>query len=80
MNKMNIVELVELLPDSVKLAVIDFQLVKMKSGEIGTRITLDRILTDVEKTQMVSERFRGLDCIAQHKYAPEIKCSYFYII
>ena len=77
---MNVAELVELLPDSVKLDVVDFQTVKMKGGEIGTRITLDRILTDAEKAQMVSECFRGLDCVAQHKYAPEIKCSYFYII
>ena len=77
---MNVAELVELLPDSVKLDVVDFQTVKMKDGEVGTRITLDRVLTNTEKAQMVSERFRGLDCIAQHKYAPEIKHSYFYIV
>ena len=77
---MNIAELVELLPDSVKLDVVDFQTVKMKDGEVGTRVTLDRVLTDTEKAQMVSERFRGLDCVARHKYAPEIKRSYFYII
>lgn len=77
---MNAVELIELLPDSVKLDVVDFQTVKMKDGEVGTRVTLDRILTDTEKAQMVSERFRGLNCVAQHKYAPEIKRSYFYIV
>lgn len=77
---MNVAELVELLPDSVKLDIIDFQTVKMKSGGVGTRVVLDRILTDTEKAQMASERFRGLDCVAQHKYAPEIKRSYFYII
>lgn len=77
---MNAVELIELLPDSVKLDVVDFQTVKMKGGGTGTRVTLDRVLTDAEKSQMVSERFRGLDCVAQHKYAPEIKRSYFYIV
>lgn len=77
---MDAVALIEMLPDSVKLDVVDFQTVKMKDGEVGTRITLDRILTDAEKAQMVSERFRGLDCVAQHKYAPEIKRSYFYIV
>ena len=77
---MNAIELVVLLPDSVKLDVVDFQTVKMKDGGIGTRVVLDRILTDAEKAQMVSERFRGLNCVAQHKYAPEIKRSYFYIV
>ena len=77
---MDAVALIEMLPDSVKLDVVNFQTVKMKDGEVGTRITLDRVLTNTEKAQMVSERFRGLDCIAQHKYAPEIKHSYFYIV
>lgn len=77
---MNVSELIELLPDSVKLDVVDFQTVKMKDGEVGTRVTLDRVLTDTEKAQMVSKRFRGLNCVAQHKYAPEIKRSYFYIV
>ena len=77
---MDTVALIEMLPDSVKLDVVDFQTVKMKDGEVGTRVTLDRVLTNTEKAQMVSERFRGLDCIAQHKYAPEIKRSYFYIV
>lgn len=77
---MDVVTLIEMLPDSVKLNVVDFQTVKMKDGGVGTRIVLNRILTDAEKAQMVSERFRGLDCVAQHKYAPEIKRSYFYIV
>ena len=54
MNKMNVAELVELLPDSVKLDVIDFQPVEMKSGGVGTRVVLDRILTDAEKAQMLN--------------------------
>ena len=77
---MDAVALIELLPDSVKLDVVDFQTVKMKNGEVGTRVVLDRILTDTEKAQMVSERFKGLDCVAYHRYAPEIKRSYFYVV
>ena len=77
---MDVVALIEMLPDSVKLDVVDFQTVKMKNGEVGIRVVLDRILTDAEKAKMVSERFKGLDCVAYHRYAPEIKRSYFYIV
>lgn len=77
---MNITKLINLLPDSVKPNTIDFQPVKMKDGKTGTRVILDRILTDTEKRQMTSKHFRGLDCIAQHRYAPEIKRSYFYVV
>ena len=77
---MDVVALIEMLPDSVKLDVVDFQTVKMKNGEVGTRIVLNRILTDTEKAQMVNERYKGLDCVAYHRYAPEIKRSYFYIV
>ena len=51
---MDVVALIEMLPDSVKLDVVDFQTVKMKDGGVGTRVVLDRILTDTEKAQMVS--------------------------
>lgn len=77
---MNIAKLVEMLPDTVKPDAVDFQSVKMKDGKIGTRVILDRVLTDTEKQQMTSKHFRGLNCIAQHRYAPEIKCSYFYVV
>lgn len=77
---MNITKLVDLLPESVKLDTIDFQPVKMKDGKTGTRVILDRVLTDTEKQQMTSKHFMRLDCIAQHRYAPEIKRSYFYVV
>ena len=77
---MNIVKLVEMLPDTVKPDTVDFQSVKMKDGKTGTRVILDRVLTDTEKQQMTSKHFRGLDCIAQHRYTPEIKRSYFYVV
>ena len=50
---MNITKLIDLLLDSVKLDIIDFQSVKMKDGKIGTRVVLDRILTETEKQQIL---------------------------
>ena len=77
---MDISRLINLLPDSVQQDTIDFQSVKLKDGKTGTRVVLDRVLTDTEKRQMTSKHFVGLDCIAQHRYAPEIKRSYFYVV
>lgn len=56
---MNIAKLVEMLPDTVKSDTVDFQSVKMKDGKTGTRVILDRVLTDTEKQQMTSKHFRG---------------------
>lgn len=58
--------------------VVNYEILAIR--ELGTRVVLDRILTDTEKQQMTSNHFRGLDCIAQHRYAPEIKRSYFYVV
>lgn len=77
---MNITKIIELLPDSVKSNIIDFQDVKMKSGGNGTRVVLDRVLTDIEKHKMKNNHIIGIDCIAVNKYAPELKRSYFYIV
>ena len=78
---MNIGSMIELLPDSVKVDIIDFTTVKLKSGQIAERITMDRQLTDNEKQTMKSSKhIVGVDCIAQYRYAPEIKKSYFYIV
>ncbi len=76
---MNIFKMIELLPDTVKLNIIDFTTVKLKNGKLAERITLDRLLTDDEKQLMKSKKIIGKDCVAFHKYAPEIKRSYFYI-
>ena len=77
---MNVAKLIELLPNSVKVDVVDFQPVKMKNGKTGTRVLLDRLLTETEKLSMKSKHFIGLDCIATYRYAPEIKKSYFYVV
>lgn len=77
---MNITKLIELLPDSVKPDVVDFAQVKMKDGKIATRVLLDRLLTDTEKQAMKNNYFVGLDCVYCHRYSPEIKKSYFYLV
>lgn len=77
---MNITKSIELLPDSVKPDTVDFVQVKMKDGKTGTRVLLDRLLTDTEKQAMTNKHFIGLDCVACHRYAPEIKKSYFYVV
>ena len=77
---MNITKLIELLPDSVKADTVDFIQVRMKDVKTGTRVLLDRLLTDTEKQEMKSKHFVGLDCVACHRYAPEIKKSYFYVV
>ena len=77
---MDITRLLELLPDSVKSDIVDFTDVKMKTGKTGTRITLDRLLTEAEKEEMQSPHIIGLECVASYRYAPEIKKSYFYIV
>lgn len=77
---MDISKLMELIPDTVKKDIIDFTDVKMKTGKTGTRILIDRVLTDNEKTLMINKHIIGLDCIASYKYAPEIQKSYFYIV
>lgn len=48
---MNIAKLVEMLPDTVKHDTVDFQSVKMKDGKTGTRVILDRVLTDTENSR-----------------------------
>lgn len=77
---MDITSIIELLPETVKLDIIDFTDVKMKTGAAGIRVTLDRLLTETEKQKMQHKRILGLDCIASYRYAPEIKKSYFYIV
>lgn len=73
-------ELTWLLPNSVMKNIIDFADIELKDGRISTRITVGHILTDEEKSKMKSERIIGIDCTTYHKYAPEIKYSYFYVV
>lgn len=77
---MNIHKIIELLPDTVKCDIIDFTPVKLNDGRNAERITLDRLLTDNEKSMMKSKHIIGVECVASYRYAPELKKSYFYIV
>lgn len=78
---MNITKLIELLPESVKCDVIDFTDVFLKDGRPAMRVTMCRLLTENELKVMRKEKhFLGLHLITRHKYAPEIRKSYFYVV
>ena len=78
---MNITILIDLLPDSVKADVIDFNDVLLKNRKNAIRVMMDRILTEEEKQEMKkTKHFMGVDCVAQYRHAPEIKKSYFYVV
>lgn len=77
---MDITNLIEKLPTSVKLDITDFNDVKLKDGRYATRITLGHILTDEEKAKMKNKHFLGLDCVCYYRYAPELRYSYFYMV
>lgn len=75
-----IAELIELLPDSVKVDIIDITPVKLKDGGTAERVILDRLLTEYEKTEMIrTDRILGVDCIAHCRTVLELQTSYFYI-
>lgn len=77
---MNITNLIECVPENIKQHIIDFRDVRMGDGRDALRVTLDRVLIAVEQEQLSKCRgIVGADCIAHHKYAPEIKRSYFYV-
>lgn len=76
---MNIVELIDLL-DDIGVSIIDFADVKMKTGNSGVRVTLDRLLTDDEKRRIQSNHIVGLDCVTYYRYDPRIRYSYFYVV
>lgn len=76
---MNIATLIERLPDSVKVDVVDFTRVKLKDGRAATRVTLDRIASDAEKEALKAAGCIGADCVAWMRSAPEIRHSYFYM-
>ncbi len=81
---LDITKIINLIPDSVKKDIIDLTDVKLKDGRIATRVVLDHLLTEDEKKALSSGRCKkkiiGVDCVAHHRYAPEIKKSYFYVL
>jgi hypothetical protein len=76
---MNITKIIEVLPTSVKLDVIDIATVRLKTGTIATRIILTRVLTDEEKTELLkNNKIVGFG-IGSFENFPENKNSYFYL-
>lgn len=78
---MDITSLIELLPESVKLDTMNFEDVMLKDGRPAMRVTMCRLLTEDELAAMRGNKhFLGLGLITRHKYAPEIRKSYFYVV
>lgn len=80
---MNVAKLIERVPDSVKATVCNIECgqVTHNGKRIDCiRVTLDRLLTEDEKTEMKRKRsIFGTDRTYHLAYAPEIKKSLFYI-
>ena len=68
------------IPDSVMKDIIDIVPVKLSDGRTSTRVTLDRVITEEERAALDNVAIIGKDCVAVHRYAPEIKRSYFYVV
>lgn len=78
---MNITKLIDKLPESVKLDILDFEDVILQDGRDAIRVLMDRILTEEEKSLLAKNKhILGSNCTATYRYAPEIKKSYFYIV
>lgn len=78
---MYIENIVEILPDSVKVDIVAFYDVRLKDGRYAVRVVIDRLLTETEKEELrKNKKIEGLDFVAHMKSAPEIRRSYFYFI
>lgn len=78
---MNTAKLIESIPSKIKNHVIEYQDVILKGGQPAMRVMLDCILSPGQKALLQNNKhIIGLECVAQYKYAPEIKYSYFYMV
>ncbi len=81
---MNVIKLIEHLPTSVKLDLIDFDSVELVingKNRQAIRVLCGHVLTDEEKDGLKNNKhILGINSIAQYRYAPEIKHSYFYVV
>lgn len=68
------------IPESVMKDIIDLVPVKLSDGRTSTRVTLGRVITEEERAALDNVAIIGKDCVAVHRYAPEIKRSYFYVV
>lgn len=76
---MNISDLARYLPKDVGITA--FHDVRLQDGRKAVRVTLTRVLKEGEKRKLKKEQdIIGINCIVQHRYAPEIMTSYFYVV
>ncbi len=68
------------IPDTIMKDIIDLVPVRLSDGRTSTRVTLDRVITEEERAALDNVAIIGKDCVAVHRYAPEIKRSYFYVV
>lgn len=67
-------------PETVMKDIIDIKPVRLSDGRMSTRVTLDRVITEEERAALDNVAIIGKDCVAVHRYAPEIKRSYFFVV
>lgn len=78
---MNIAKMMEILPTSVKMDMVRFEDARMKTGKMGVRITINRLLTDDEKKAMAGNKhIVDLDGVAVFRYSAIAPRSYFYMV
>lgn len=68
------------IPESVAKDIVNIVPGTLKDGRKATRVTIDRLITDDEREKLNNNHIVGKDCVAYHRYAPEIKRSYFYLV
>lgn len=68
------------IPETVMKDIIDIKPVRLSDGRMSTRVTLDRVITKEERAALDNVAILGKDCVAVHRYAPEIKRSYFFVV
>ena len=78
---MNTAKLIESIPPRIKDHVIEYQNVILKGGQSAMRVLLDCTLSPGQKALLQNNKhIIGLECVAQDKYATEIKHSFFYMV
>lgn len=85
---MDFYEMIDMLSEEIKEDIINFEEGRLMgfedeslNGRDAIRVTLGRFLTDAEKEEMKrSTHFVSVDSVWKHRYAPEIKGSYFYFV
>ena len=68
------------IPETVMKDIIDIKPVMLSDSRMSTRVTLDRVITEEEREVLDNVAIVGKDCVAVHRYAPELKRSYFYVV